>query len=145
MVDIRTPLAKAMGQHWRDENQRFEILASEVGQVFWHLLLMMLHRPIFMSQQPRPLVCIAMAITATGRMVCGGLVATRGRFTNSMPLTIMPRKFFAQVKLGRRQNSGPALGNLAFDKVSQQLFVSDLETGMIHRFDIKNRQRPWPF
>src|SRR5712691_8977965 len=30
-------------------------------------------------------------------------------------------------------NSGAALGNIAYDRWNQQLFVSDLETGLIHR------------
>jgi Putative peptidoglycan binding domain/Domain of unknown function DUF11 len=42
---------------------------------------------------------------------------------------------FANVKLDGIANSGPGLGNIAFDPVSEQLFVSDRDTGMIHRFD----------
>ena len=41
---------------------------------------------------------------------------------------------FANVTLGGRVNSGAALGGLAFDSVSQSLFVADRETGFIHRF-----------
>ena len=33
-------------------------------------------------------------------------------------------------------NPGPGLGNLAYDATHKQLFVSDLYTGMIHRFTI---------
>ncbi len=43
---------------------------------------------------------------------------------------------FANVELDGAANTGPALGNIAFDPVSQQLFVSDRGTGMIHRFDL---------
>ena len=43
---------------------------------------------------------------------------------------------FANVELNGQVNSGPGLGNIAFDPKSRQLFVSDLETGMIHRFDM---------
>ncbi|MEM7775341.1 MAG: hypothetical protein AAF732_07000 [Pseudomonadota bacterium] len=43
---------------------------------------------------------------------------------------------FANVALKGTENSGPGLGNIAFDAVSRQLFVSDLDTGMIHRFDL---------
>lgn len=43
-------------------------------------------------------------------------------------------------------NSGPALGNLAYDAAHQQLFVSDLQTGMIHRFAIADgSERGAPF
>ena len=40
---------------------------------------------------------------------------------------------FANVTLNGRPNSGAALGNIAYDRWNRQLFVSDLETGMIHR------------
>ena len=43
---------------------------------------------------------------------------------------------FANVMLDDTENSGPGLGNIAFDKRTRQLFVSDLDTGMIHRFDM---------
>ena len=43
---------------------------------------------------------------------------------------------FANVQLGGAPNSGPGLGNLTFHAKSRQIFVSDLSTGMIHRFDM---------
>ena len=42
-------------------------------------------------------------------------------------------RVFAQITLNGRPNSGAALGNIAYDRINKQLFVSDLETGMIHR------------
>lgn len=44
---------------------------------------------------------------------------------------------FADIRSGTVENAGPGLGALAFDPVSRQLFVSSLETGMIHRLDLK--------
>jgi hypothetical protein len=43
---------------------------------------------------------------------------------------------FANVTLDGVPNPAAALGSLAFDAQHQQLFVSDLYTGMIHRFDL---------
>lgn len=43
---------------------------------------------------------------------------------------------FADIALNGTPNSGPGLGTIAFDPISQQLFVSDRDTGMIHRFDL---------
>ena len=40
----------------------------------------------------------------------------------------------------RRAESGPGLGNLAYDSAHKQLFVSDLYTGMIHRFDLDGNE-----
>jgi len=40
---------------------------------------------------------------------------------------------FVNIKTEDRENSGAGLGNIAFDAKHQQFFVSDLETGLIHR------------
>jgi hypothetical protein len=49
---------------------------------------------------------------------------------------------FAKVMLDGVPNPGPALGNLAYDAAHRQLFVSDLYTGMIHRFAITDGGEP---
>lgn len=48
---------------------------------------------------------------------------------------------FANVLLNGAPNSGPALGGLAFDRASRQLFVADRDTGMIHRFTLDGVDR----
>ena len=48
---------------------------------------------------------------------------------------------FANVVLGGVPNSGPALGGLAFDPASRQIFVADRDTGMIHRFTLDGIDR----
>ncbi len=40
---------------------------------------------------------------------------------------------FARIKLDGRANTGASLGNIAFERWNRQFYVSDLETGMIHR------------
>lgn len=47
---------------------------------------------------------------------------------------------FANVELNGIPNSGPALGNIAFDPVGRGLYVSDLQTGMIHSFDLLGKE-----
>ena len=47
---------------------------------------------------------------------------------------------FANVALNGVSNSGAALGNITFDSRTRKLFVSDLQTGMIHAFDLKGRE-----
>ena len=47
---------------------------------------------------------------------------------------------FANVTLDGVPNPGPGLGNLAYDSAHKQLFVSDLYTGMIHRFDLDGKE-----
>ena len=48
---------------------------------------------------------------------------------------------FANVTLAGVPNSGPALGGLAFDPASRQIFVADRDTGMIHRFGLDGADR----
>ncbi|MGB0086255.1 MAG: hypothetical protein WBP94_12885 [Rhodomicrobiaceae bacterium] len=48
---------------------------------------------------------------------------------------------FANVTLDGALNSGPALGGLAFDPVSNSLLVADRETGMIHSFGMNGEER----
>ena len=45
-------------------------------------------------------------------------------------------ELFANVAIDERANTGAGLGNIAFDASHDQLFVTDLETGMLHRFDL---------
>jgi len=46
---------------------------------------------------------------------------------------------FADITLDGVANSGAALGNIAYDKAHKQFFVSDLDTGMIHRLSMQGR------
>ena len=47
---------------------------------------------------------------------------------------------FANVTLDGVPNAAAGLGNLAYDAAHKQLFVSDLYTGMIHRFDLDGKE-----
>lgn len=47
---------------------------------------------------------------------------------------------FATAALDGVKNTGPGLGNIAFDTATRVLFVSDLQTGMIHAFNLDGRQ-----
>jgi hypothetical protein len=47
---------------------------------------------------------------------------------------------FANVTLNGVPNSSPALGGLAFDPVSRQLFVADRDTGVIHAFRLDGQE-----
>ena len=47
---------------------------------------------------------------------------------------------FANVTLDSRQNTGAALGGLAFDPESKSLYVADRETGFIHRFELDGHE-----
>jgi uncharacterized repeat protein (TIGR01451 family) len=51
---------------------------------------------------------------------------------------------FADVMVDRVRNPGPGLGGLAYDSASKQLFVSDLYTGLVHRFAIADGAEAGP-
>lgn len=46
---------------------------------------------------------------------------------------------FAEIAPGGRANRGAGLGNIAFDPVNRQFFVSDFQSGLIHRLDMNGR------
>lgn len=133
IIDIRAPGRRPAGEHWVDEPQRKSVTARDVGQVFGVALdaagppnvylsatsAFGLHRNADNSQWME------------GMWGAGGGPGTIYRLDRDAGYA--PR-VFATVTLNGRPNSGPGLGNIAFDKWNQQLFVSDLETGMIHRF-----------
>jgi hypothetical protein len=47
---------------------------------------------------------------------------------------------FVNVTLDGQRNSGPALGGLAFDPITNSLLVADRETGFIHRYDLRGSE-----
>jgi hypothetical protein len=48
---------------------------------------------------------------------------------------------FANLKFDGKDNGGPGLGNVAYDPASSQLFVTDLEFGLIHRLGLDGSVR----
>lgn len=129
-----------------------QILAKDVGQVFG----------LAMDDAKDPSLFIA-AASAYGLPIVGGdengdgvedrlfsgqegarfMDALFGSNPESGPGTIYrvdgtkgQIEVFANIELDGVKNSGPGLGQVAYDPVSRQIFVSDLDTGMIHRLDM---------
>ena len=139
IVDITNPGVPPQGQHWIDEPQRMPLTAAQVGQVFG----------IALDDQNPPNIYLT-ATSAFGLH----LNADKSDWMTGMwgpeggPGTIYVLRAdngyqpepFADIALGDRQNSGPALGNIAYDRWNKQLYVSDLETGMIHRLSADDGQ-----
>ncbi len=131
IIDLRSPRQPPQGQHWINEPQRKPVTAAEVGQIFG---------VAFDESSPPSIYVIATSAFGLHRTPDNsqwmpgmwgpggpGAVYKLDRATGYRP------RLFSQIALGGRQNTGPALGNIAFDRWHQQFFVSDLETGMIHR------------
>ena len=139
IVDITNPGVPPQGQHWVDEPQRMPLTAAQVGQVFG----------IALDDQNPPNIYLT-ATSAYGLH----LNADKSDWMTGMwgpeggPGTVYVLRAdngyqpepFADIALGDRQNSGPALGNIAYDRWNKQLYVSDLETGMIHRLSADDGQ-----
>jgi hypothetical protein len=135
IIDVRNPAEPPIGQHWIDEPQRMFVTARDVGQVFG----------VAIAQRPdsdAPTIFVsATAAYGLHRLDSGWMPGMWG--TDGGPGSIYrlspengykPEKF-ADITLDGRQNTGAALGNIAYDKIHDRLFVSDLETGMIHSLD----------
>ena len=133
IVDLRNLGEPPLGQHVINEPQRAPTTAADVGQVFG----------ITIDDSNGPNIFIT-ATSAFGLHLSPGTAdwmpgmwgpdAGPGTIYQLSPETGYIAEFFAEVTLNGRRNSGPALGNIAYDRWNRQLFVSDLETGMIHRF-----------
>ncbi|UVC11512.1 hypothetical protein IHQ71_13580 [Rhizobium sp. TH2] len=135
IIDIRNPSEPPIGQHWLDEPQRMFVTASDVGQVFGVAIAQREGETgptIFLS------ATAAYGLHRMGKDWMEGMWGAGGGpgtiYRLSAANGYKPEKF-ADITLDGRENSGAALGNIAYDKVHDRLFVSDLETGMIHVLD----------
>jgi hypothetical protein len=134
VIDLRRPGQAPVGQHWKNEPQHTPVFASEVGQIYG----------IAIDDAYPPNIFV----TATAAF---GLHRTPGNaeWMNGMwgpdggPGTVYrlnaqngyQPEVFANITLDGRANTGASLGNIAYDAINRQLFITDLETGMIHRLD----------
>jgi hypothetical protein len=132
IIDVRSPGRPPTGEHWINAPQRLPITAAQVGQVFGVA--------IDLESAPN----IYLTATAAfglhrlpdnsewmqGMWGAGGGPGTVYKL--EAETGYQPRPFI-DLKLNGRPNTGAALGNIAYDRFNRQLFVSDLETGMIYR------------
>ncbi len=131
IIDIRAPGQAPGGLHWVDEPQRRQVTAGQVGQVFGVALD---------DQNPPNVYLTATAAfglhrTADNSDWMPGMWGPGGPgavYVLDRTASYQPR-VLADLTLSGRPNSGAALGNIAYDRWNKQLFVSDMETGMIHR------------
>jgi hypothetical protein len=131
IIDLRSPRRPTRGEHWYDEPQRKPVKAVEVGQVFGVVLDDATPPNIFLSATS----AFGLHLTPgtpqwmPGQWGAGGDPGTIYRLSRDSGYR---PSVFAHVTLSGRANTGAALGNMAFDRMHKVLFVSDLETGMIH-------------
>src|SRR6202521_1751849 len=139
IIDIRAPGKPPQGQHWIDEPQRLPVTARQIGQVFGVALDGSTPPNIYLTSTP----AFGIHRTPDNRDWMPGMWGPGGPGAIYKLDAASPNqpRLFATVSLDGRPNSGPALGNIAYDKWNNQFFVSDLETGMIHRIDIQGADR----
>jgi putative ubiquitin-RnfH superfamily antitoxin RatB of RatAB toxin-antitoxin module len=137
IIDLRAPGFPPMGIHWMTEPQSNPVTAAQVGQVFGVVLDDATPPNIYLSATSAFGLHLSPGTTKWmpglwGQAGGPGTIYRLDAANNYLP------RVFANVTLNNRQNSGAALGNMAFDKVNHQIFVSDLETGMITRVGAGN-------
>ncbi|MGI9413855.1 MAG: hypothetical protein ACR2PM_09300, partial [Hyphomicrobiales bacterium] len=130
-IDLREPGHPPKGEHWLTEPQRLPLAAADTGQVFGIAID---------DAEPPNVFITATAAYGLHRAPDGSGWMAGMWGPDGGPGTIYKLnaqngyapEVFANITLDERENSGPALGNIAYDPVHKQLYVSDLETGMIH-------------
>ncbi len=134
-IDLRAPGFPADGRHWLNEPHLFSVTAGDVGQVFGVTLDDANPPDIYLTATS----AFGLQRNADNSGWLDGMWGPGGGpgtvYRLSAANNYQP-EIFAQITLDGRANSGPALGNIAFDRWHHQLFVSDLETGMIHRLNL---------
>jgi hypothetical protein len=137
ILDIRAPRQPPRGEHWIDEPQRAPVTAAAVGQVFGVALDDANPPNIYLTSTS----AFGLHHTPNNQWMPGmwGPGGPGAIYRLNAADGYSRPALFATVSLNGRANTGPALGNIAYDKTNKQFFVSDLETGMIHRIDLNGR------
>ena len=137
IIDLRNPAQPPLGQHWLNEPQRAPVTAGQVGQIFGVAIDDAAQANIYVTATS------AFGLHRTsdnsawmpGMWGRGGGPGTVWKLDATNHYAPAP---FATITLNGRQNTGAALGNIAYDKWNKQFYVSDLETGMIHRLRLSD-------
>src|SRR5712691_875845 len=132
IIDLRSPGRPPQGDHWINEPQRRPVTANQVGQGFGVTLDNVRAPNVYLSATS----AFGLHRTPDNSQWMPGMwgegAGSGTIYRLDAQSGYQPRPF-ANITLNGRPNSGAALGNIAYDRWNQQLFVSDLETGMIHR------------
>jgi len=134
-LDVGDLGAPARGQRVAAEEFPQEVTAGEIGQVFG---------VAYDDSEPTNVYLTATSTfglhrTADGLEWMPGMWGEDGGPGTVWKLNAekgYAPEVFAEISLDGRDNTGAALGNIAFDPWNRQFYVSDLETGHIYRLDM---------
>ena len=136
-LDLTTPPGLPSGQQWQYPPELFGSTAAQTGQIFGVALDDATEPNIYVTATSafglhRSLDGTDWMDGQWGAEGGAGTVYRLAAFNGYVP------EIFANITLDGRPNSGAALGNIAYDKWNRQFYVSDLETGMIHRLRLSD-------
>ena len=127
IIDLRSPRMPPLGQHWVDEPQRKPVTAGQVGQVFGVALDDANPPNVYLTRD------LGLRPASRRQRLDARHVGPGRRPRHRLPARRLDRLHAAAVLRRSRStagpNSGAALGNIAYDRVNKQLFVSDSKPG----------------
>jgi len=135
IIGLRAPRVAPSGQHLQSEPPQLSVTAGDVGQVFGVAFDTAAPPNIYLTATS----AFGLHRTSDNTQWMPGMWGEGGGPGTVWKLNAAngyAPEVFATIALNGRENTGPALGNIAFDRWSRQLYVSDLETGMIHRLSL---------
>jgi len=135
LLELRNPGTPGRGQQLGDIKQRLQVTAKQVGQVFGIAFDNATPPNIYLTATS----AFGLHRTADNKDWMAGMWGPGGGPGTVWKLnagTGYKPEIFATIQTSGRKNTGAGLGNIAFDPWNRQLYVSDLETGMIHRLRI---------
>ncbi len=135
ILDLRQAGGPPRGEHWFDEIQSGAVTAAEIGQVFGVALDDATPPNIYVTAT----AAFGLHRNADNSDWMDGMWGEGGGPGTVWKLDAANGyrpEIFADITTDGRANSAAALGNIAFDRWNRQLYVSDLETGLIHRLSL---------
>ena len=134
VLDLSAPGFKANGSVWETPPEMFRVLARETGQVFG--IAVDTARPANIYLTASSAFGLFRRPDNSGWMEgMWGPAGSPGSVYRLNPENDYRPELFVDLTLDGRANGGAGLGNIAYDARNNQLFVSDLENGMIYRID----------
>ena len=138
IIGVGAPQEPPQGQHWLNKPIRTTVTAGQVGQVFGVTIDDQNPPNIYLTATAAFGLHMDQSGWMPGMWGQGGGPGTVWRldaasgYRNARP--------FADLRPNGRPNSAAALGNIAYDRTNRQFFVTDMETGLIHRIGPDGRE-----